>query len=506
MHLKSLVKRNLAEGILVFAGVLVLVLQFATQKHALSEGGTDHTTIIGVPLDDVYIHCRYAENLLAGNGYSFNPGQMLSADTSPLWVLLIALGGLVTSHLDLVAVLLSAFFYLLLAPTVFRLCRDFFLLSWKWSYRVGLITLLSAGLIWASASGMEVSLACFLTLVIFGEHLRQREYGGVMRMREGVLLALGIAVRPELMLLAVILFADWLFAIVKERRGLTGLIKSGAAFVIFALPVFLIPYLERGSLIYHSSQVQGARISFVPDTGYLLFVLHVLAASFSLPILFSLAAPFAVRKQKAVSTLMIFGFGLPIVLAFVAPQFRHHGRYLFPIVPVLILLGAVAVSKIFSSSPLKKFNVCIQIASGIVALFGLWRGVMLSANSVKNINDQHLAAASWIGQNLAANDVIAADDVGAIGYFTKRQIIDLTGLVSPEIYSLRKDQSMVWKEARKQGANIFFIYTRLNPSFYNFAKDSLVLVNEFRVRLPLVASADTVMSVFRVKGDFRANR
>ncbi len=130
---------------------------------------------------------------------------------------------------------------------------------------------------------------------------------------------------------------------------------------------------------------------------------------------------------------------------------------------------------------------------------GAWRGVLLSAESVRNINDQHLAVASWINENISENDKLAAQDVGAIGYFTKRQVIDLTGLVSPEFYPLQKDQSLVWKEARKQGANFFIIYTRLNPDFYQFAKDSLERLKEFRVRPPLAASADTVMSVFRVK-------
>jgi hypothetical protein len=186
VHLKSFVKRNLAEGILVSAGIVILVVQFAVQKHFLSDGGVDRTTIVGAPLDDVYIHCRYAENLLAGHGYSFNPGHTVSADTSPLWVALIAIGGLFSSHLDLVAIILSAFFYLLLAPAVFRICRETFLLPRSWSIVGGFVTLLCSRLVWASASGMEVSLACFITLVVLHEHIKQRQYGGAMRLREGL--------------------------------------------------------------------------------------------------------------------------------------------------------------------------------------------------------------------------------------------------------------------------------------------------------------------------------
>lgn len=506
MHLKSFVRRNLAEGALIFAGAIVLIVQFAAEKHFLSDGGTDHTHIIGVPLDDVYIHCRYAENLLSGNGYSFNPGHTVSADTSPLWVVMIAIGGLITSHLDLIAVLLSSLFYLLLAPAVFRICRETFLLSYSWSVAAGMLTLLSSRLVWASASGMEVTLACFLVLVIVHEHIGQRQYGGSMRMREGLFLALGIGARPELMFLAVVILSDWLIVAKREKKGFINLLIGSVVFLVFVSPVYAIPLYDRGSLIYHSAVVQGARISFIPDMGYLWFALKVLLASFSIPILFAFIAPFLLRKHKGVVLLGIFGFGLPILLAFIAPQFRHHGRYFFPVFPVLIIVGIVVLAKLFTTASRKKNVIAVHSILVSVALIGAGRGILLSSESVANINDQHLAVAEWVKTSVTESDRIAADDVGAIGYFTKRQLIDITGLISHEFFPLQHNQQLVWNEARKQGANLFIIYTRLNPAFYEFAKDSLELLKEFRVRLPLVASADTVMSVFRVRGDSHAAR
>ncbi len=506
MHLKSFVKRNLAEGILVFAGATVLVVQYAVQKHLLSDGGIDHTTVTGAPLDDVYIHCRYAANILAGNGYSFNPGHIASADTSPLWVALIAFGGLISSHLDLVAMILSSLFYLLLAPAVFRICRETFLLSRSWCLAGGMITLLSSRLVWASASGMEVSLACFLTLVIFHEHILQRQYGGSMRIREGIFLALGIAARPELMFLAVVCLLDWLIIVLKQKNGFGNILKSVIIFIVFVSPVYLIPYVERGSLVYHSAIVQGARISLLPDASYLFFVLKVLVAGFSFPVLLAFLSPFVMKQQRGIGIFQIFGFGLPILLAFIAPQFRHHGRYFFEVFPVLIILGTLTAERIFSTSFWKKNTIYIQSAFIVIALIGGWRGILLSSESVRNINDQHLAVASWINENVSEHDTLAVDDVGAIGYFTKRKLIDLTGLISPELFPFQKDQSLVWKEARSKSANLFIIYTRLNPTFYQYAKDSLELVKEFRIREPLVASADTVMSVFRMKEDFHAAR
>ncbi len=519
MNIAKAIRRNQIEGGLILLGILVLLIQFVVTKDFLSDGGIDHTTIIGAPLDDTYIHCRYAENLRSRKGYTFNPvintddslnrissSRTVSADTSPLWVALIALGGLFAKHLDLIAIILSGIFYLFLSPMMFRLCRYTFVQPYSWSIVAGIITVLSSRLVWASASGMEVTLACFITLFVFREHLMRRQSRATMRMREGFLLALGIAARPELMFLAFLFLIDWLVVGIQQKNGLQDLVKGKIIFLICALPIFLIPYYERGSLIYHSAVVQGVKISFLPDPGYLFFVLKVLAGSFSIPILVAFAAPVFLRKQKDVILLSLFGFGLPILLSFIAPQFRHHGRYFFEVFPILIILGILVSVKFFSDKTKSKPLRYIQIAFLIAALIGAWRGVLLSAESVTNINDQHLASVSWLQDNISSNNKLAVDDVGAIGYFTKAQPIDLTGLISPEFYPLQHDQKLVWHEARKQGANIFIIYTRLNPSFYEYAKDSLELIKEFRVRPPLVASADTVMSVFKLKGDVHAAR
>jgi hypothetical protein len=169
-------------------------------------------------------------------------------------------------------------------------------------------------------------------------------------------------------------------------------------------------------------------------------------------------------------------------------------------------LGIGVLSKLLGKESIAKLRICVQIALCCFALVGsaIWTDNYV--NCVSNINDQHVAAAEWVKKNAKPTDIIAAQDVGAIGYFTKRNIIDLVGLVSPDMFRVQHDQKQVWKMARAQGANLFFIYKRLNPSFYEYAKDSLELETEWRVTPPLIASADTVFSLFRVKGAVNASR
>ena len=46
---------------------------------------------LGFPLDDSWIHLQFARNLAAGHGLSYNPGEMVTGSTAPLWTALLAL-------------------------------------------------------------------------------------------------------------------------------------------------------------------------------------------------------------------------------------------------------------------------------------------------------------------------------------------------------------------------------------------------------------------------------
>ncbi len=493
------------ELLFVIVGVVIVgLLLFLQDLRYASYHKDPLASIIGVPLDDVYIHCRYAANLLEGNGYCFNPGPIVTADTSPLWIVLLALGGLLTSQIHIIAVVLSSFFYLFLAPANYQLSLSLGL-DKRWSIFVGICTLLAARIVWSAPSGMEITLACLLTVLAIKEHIDSQKKVKP-RALEAILLALAIATRPELMFLAGLCFVDWILFLGRTNKTYKSLVLPSVFFFLVVSPVYILPLIERGSLIYHSSVVQGAGISLLPNITYLWFACKILLFSIAPPVIVALLSPVLLWKEQKWRLLIVFGLGLPILLSFVAPQFRHHGRYFFPAIPILIVAGIAVLASLLSKEYIKKYVWCVQLALLCFALAGSWHWANNYQDCVANINDQHVAASEWIEMNAKDGDVIAAQDVGAIGYFTKKNVIDLVGLVSPDMYTVQNDQKEVWKRARAQGANLFFIYTRLNPSFYNYAKDSLELVMEWRVSPPLIASADTVFGCFRVKGEVNAPR
>lgn len=482
----------------VILAILFSVAQLYLHAELNEKGHGDALATIGVPLDDVYIHCRYAENLLAGNGYCFNPGQMVTADTSPLWVVLLAIGGLVTSHLEVVAVIFSAIFF---CVTVFYTYRLSNILGFHeyWARAVAALTFISGRLIWSALSGMEVTLACAIVVCVFCAY-----FNGRLKLT-ALLLGLGIATRPELWLLAAIIGIDQLVRLVKKETRVVDIAVSAGIVAALVIPVLLLPLIERGSFVFHSSVVQGAQFSFVPNWSYLWFAAKILGTAVMPPFIFGLAGLFYLRRDIRFRLMGAFAFGLPILLAFVAPQFRHHGRYFFPVIPIVIVMGIAMIGVLVErwqrgDTPKRsRIKYCIGFYVFFIAgAFLFYRWYQIYRGAIMNITEQHVVAAKWITDNTSDSDVIASQDVGAVGYLAKRPVIDLVGLVTPAVFPLLHDQRLVWDYARRNGANVFIIYNRLNPRFYEYVKDSLELRASLRVD-PLVSSADTVLSIYRLK-------
>ncbi len=491
------------EIVLVFAGIIVLVAYAIVQRSLLGDNVSTDLHIIGVPLDDVYVHCQFAKNVLRGIGYSFNPGFIVSSDTSPLWVMLLAIGGIFFSRIELVAVGISMLSYLTLGPGVYRASRDIFGLRQGHAILAGLLAVLASRLVWSGMSGMETALATLLMLLIAEEHIRSKRRN-CLRPREAIWLGLGLLLRPEFLFVAIVCAGDWIIARFRFKADLTTLWMTLLVGAAICSPAFLLPLVTHGSPVSHSSIVQGASASAVPNVKYLWIAMKIIASNNVVIFVLLVAGFYFLHQRKSIWFLYFLAIGLPFVQAFVAPQFRHHGRYFFPILPLVIIIGLISWEEIKANvnlSPIvTKAIIGFLIMSGLVES-GRW--AMIEGESVRNINDQHLAVVDWLRHNMGSKDTLAVDDVGAIGYFLNRPVIDLTGLMTPQLWPLQHNQDSVWRVSRTMGANLFVIYDRLNPPFYNDHKDSLTLQASFRVRPPLASSADTVMNIYRVKGSWQ---
>ena len=171
----------------------------------------------GFPLDDAWIHARFADNLARGHGFSYNRGTPSSGSTSPLW-----------------AFLLAATYALGVAPIPAGLTWGIlFLMASCWiTYRLALavgqspfvgvtatvFTALMARLIWGALSGMEVSLYVYLALLALIWHVHYDPNSGFRSYFSTIALALAALARPECYILFPV---AWLDRILTSKHRLT---------------------------------------------------------------------------------------------------------------------------------------------------------------------------------------------------------------------------------------------------------------------------------------------
>jgi hypothetical protein len=151
---------------LLAAGALVCLGYLAAELAAL--GGR-----LGWPLDDSWIHLQFARNLAAGRGLSYNPGELVTGSTAPLWTALLALLAYLPGNPFAWVQLAGALLYLAGIDAVHRLARELGL-SHGLAALAGVLTLGTGWLVWSALSGMEVPLFVALSLWGIILHLRER--------------------------------------------------------------------------------------------------------------------------------------------------------------------------------------------------------------------------------------------------------------------------------------------------------------------------------------------
>ena len=81
----------------------------------------------------------------------------------------------------------------------------------------------------------------------------------------------------------------------------------------------------------------------------------------------------------------------------------------------------------------------ISIGTALLAFWLL--GARAYATDVAVIESEMVATARWVSKNLPPDVLIAAHDIGALGFFAPRNLLDLAGLISPEVIPIIRDET-----------------------------------------------------------------
>jgi hypothetical protein len=441
---RGLTPRHLVAASLALVAALCLGLYLGEERSSSST--------LGLPLDDGFIHLQFARSLARGEGLAYRD-SLVAGSTAPLWTAILSLLFALPGPVLVWVKLLGAALYLAGAGATWTLARELDL-GRPIAGAAAFLFLVTDAMVWSALSGMEVPL--FVVLSVSGAVLHLRERRAVRGAAPSLALAtFGLAslARPEALLLLALAMVDrMLFPApgTSRRDALPGLLLGACCAIALIAAVAWFSLRVSGSALptTYAVKTNGPR-ALLPSGVYLLRVLGVLFRPHPLPVL--LAGAGALRLLDRLGTMRDRGLlpalwvaGLPLAYSLhdapEAPMMvGNFGRYYFPLFPFVLVLGGLALER-----PIERLRTSRGAvrAAGATLLAGLLVAPPVSslvagseryAANVRDVNASDVAMALWMREHVPPGAVVAAQDVGAVGFFTPNPLIDLTGIVTPEV-------------------------------------------------------------------------
>lgn len=338
-----------------------------------------------------------------------------------------------------------------------------------WCTAAAILVVFEWHLVWSGVSGMETVALALIAVLVFSllEGNRRR------RLLLGALLGIGVWLRPDALLIGVpVLLAETCGGLRGGPRALSRLALMLGAFVLLVGTYLAMNRWISGDpwpTTFYAKQAEyavlrgrpiGLRLveqARSPLVGMVLVLLPGAVAAVARDIRqrnwVRMAAPLWVCMH-----LTAYALRLPVAY--------QHGRYAMPVIPVLLLLGfdGLAVwARPLAEQPLRRILSCVCITSLVAVAAAFYvLGARAYAQDVAIIESEMVAASRWIASETEPDALVAAHDIGALGYFGQRRVIDLAGLVSPEVVPILRDEAALARYLNEHQADYLMTF----PGWY----------------------------------------
>lgn len=425
----------------------------------------------GFALDDAWIHQVYARNLATRGEFSFFPGQPSAGSTSPLWTILLATGYLL--HLDFriwsyfVGTVLLAASAIIAGRLAERLGESSPALRVPGlAWLVPLFMIFEWHLAWSAVSGMEIPLFVFLS-VLLCERMLARERPWLL----GIIAGLLVLTRPEGVVLVGLVGIGLLLrgggAPATSRAGAAAAagLAYGIGLAALAVPYGFFNWGTSGAVLPNTFYAKAAeyailfeRVSLPARWGQLTLVPWVGAQILLLPGWVFVVVKLARARQWLTLFPAAWLLVLPSLYALRLPVTYQHGRYEMPVIPFVAVYGVWGTVLLLRRIPGRVVRGTWAGATAALVLAFWYLGAAQYATDVEIINCEMVQTAQWVAANAPADALVAAHDIGALGYYYDRPFIDLAGLVTPEVIPFMRDQGRLrdYLLSRRATLAVFF--------------------------------------------------
>jgi hypothetical protein len=191
---------------------------------------------------------------------------------------------------------------------------------------------------------------------------------------------------------------------------------------------------------------------------------------------------FREKEWKRLAPLLwIVGFSA--AYAWRLPVTYQHGRYAMPVIPVLLVIGMGGLTQVLvhesrnvlSRSLLRSWSIAVWV----VALGFLILGLQAYSRDVAIIETEMVKSAKWIAVNTDSDTTVASHDIGALGYFSGRQLVDLAGLVSPEVIPFIRDEDALAQYLIEKDVEFLMTFPSWYPSLVQQAERVYLTASRF---------------------------
>jgi hypothetical protein len=489
--------------------VVALALALGIGAFLLREWGvTGAAGAAAFPLDDPWIHLHFARNLAEGHGFAYNPGRPVAGSTAPLWTLALAGAFAVLGSHPVLAKALGALAALGAALLARRLAE-----RWTGDAALGVLggvlTSLAGPMVWGALSGMEVALAALLVTAALCAP-------AASPWLPPLLLGLAALARPEAVLLVPLV---WLAGPVTARRtlafaGIVGaLLAPWVAFNLATagtpLPATAAAKIEGGLVGLfsgHRESLVTALVSrpwqFEVEWVKWLLSVNVLLPIFALAGLWLLARRTPRARLLPAALLVLHPLAMAVLAPYRGPGFQE-GRYSIHLLPLAVVVAVAAVGGLTrpSSAP-RRLLVAVLV---VAALGALWPASSRYAWAVQNIEAMQVELGRWVARETPAGARLGLNDVGAIAYLSRREVVDLMGLVTPGIISYRREgDAGVFRYLERACPDYLIIFPGWFPELS--ARAEFTPIHRVRLTRNTVAGADEMVVYETVWNRWRPGR
>lgn len=399
-------------------------------------------------IDDVYIFLRYARNIAEGHGIRYNlEGPPTEGISSALWTLILSLlirGGAEPLAAAKVLGLVFGLSCVAMTPMTVPHLSVGYRLAATW-----LVALSAPMVIW-SASGMGAPFTAFYALlwILAGQRTELTDRNCLLL---GIFTGAGVLVRPEAALLWPALVVLIVLRRDKQRGRAVLMAGAGAAIVWVPLELFRLAYFGYPlPAPFYAKAVQPGFEQHLRGLYYdYEFLIRYCGGPLTLlAVLYALAAPSGharwMRPPGVVVTTWL------IWVALVGDDWMPQFRFLVPAIPAIGATIAAMMQRLADTPVWRKTTAMVAVISVFTFLFasqgaGMWLArnnnhhysgyrMQLSyhLNALESLRSQGL----YLRENAAPGTVVAAYDIGIVGFISEAEIIDMWGLTDYEMARL----------------------------------------------------------------------